>query len=337
MSLITPPLREHWLTVVLAINSVLWGTVILLTPNVWQINLLAAIGLFISGGGLWLHHYWAPTAERQAIAALTQQIDAKSTHNFNALSTQNLPREMHPLIDTLNHFLHRETEQSNQEHNFTSQASHELRTPLAGMRLQAQLAQRTNDPAQREKALGLIIKAIDRTTYLVEQLLTLSRYSHLQQELNPKAVTLLTLCQQLASEHQKTLTQRNIQLDLNCDPTLPPLSSFDDAIEVLIKNLFTNAVRHTPNNGIIRINNELLNPHRVRISVADSGPGIPKNEYTLVQMPFQKASDGQKRGTGLGLAIASRIAELHGSKLTLESADLGGLEVSVSLPVANNI
>ena len=118
-------------------------------------------------------------------------------------------------------------------------------------------------------------------------------------------------------------------------PTAPPatvLGSEDDMRSV-VSNLVANALRHAPDGGLVRCSVSLRG-NRVRLEVADDGPGIPAAERASVLKPYQRgtsATDGDN-GHGLGLAIVGRIVDEHHGRLSIGTAPEGGALVTVELP-----
>ena len=107
-----------------------------------------------------------------------------------------------------------------------------------------------------------------------------------------------------------------------------------DAIKQVIFNLLSNAVRFTPQGGEVDVNAARVNGE-VRISVADTGPGIAPEDHRSIFEEFQQAEAGleQRDGTGLGLALSKRFVELHGGRIWLESEPGHGSTFVFTLPV----
>jgi two-component system OmpR family sensor kinase len=106
-----------------------------------------------------------------------------------------------------------------------------------------------------------------------------------------------------------------------------------DALMILMRNLVDNAIKYTPNGGTVDVVGA-ADAGAARITVEDSGPGIPPEERERVFDRFYRVPGSDAAGSGLGLAIIKSIAERHGASLALgESKRLGGLEVTVTFPV----
>ncbi|TNC81227.1 MAG: hypothetical protein C9356_10195 [Oleiphilus sp.] len=332
MGRITPMKQLYWLALVFCaiawVGSVAW--ILITIPLSWP---LAALVL-LSGGfvvtALWLHYHTLPIRTGQKIVELAQSIQALNTERLTTLTVDDQPTELRPLIEAFNRFLKLEQERLQHEHAFSSEASHQLRTPLAGIRLQAQIAQRVTDDEKRTKALDNIIKAIDRNTHLVEQLLDYSRLTSFRHAASTPSIHLETESKDLLAKYAEKAQSNNIQFEHRIVPELPQISCAAHHMDLMLKNLLDNALRYTPDSGQVMVNIEALDSG-VKLSVEDSGPGIAPDQISTVQSPFQTSSSGKKHGTGLGLAIVKRITEIYGATLELGSSPLGGLRASVVL------
>jgi signal transduction histidine kinase len=104
----------------------------------------------------------------------------------------------------------------------------------------------------------------------------------------------------------------------------------------VLTNLLGNAVKFTPEGGLIRVEAEPYGPDAVEFSVSDSGPGIAPEVIPSIFEPFTQAKDGATLGTGLGLSIAKGIVEAHGGQISVESAPGAGttFRFTLSRPTA---
>jgi len=269
------------------------------------------------------------------IAGLTKQLKGFETGKLNGLPLDACPRDLIALSQAINSYLKLESDRITHEQMFSSEASHELRTPLAGIRIQAQIAQRTKDPEQQQKALSNIIKTIDKSTRLVQQLLTFSKLTKRRTAAERSNVMLSEILHKVIESKKTIQEQGHISLSLDIDSTTDSIEmgSHEEHLAALFDNLYTNALNHTPQDGLISLSLTLVG-EQLSFVIQDSGQGIPETEYERVVIPFQKSLDGRIKGSGLGLAICDRIASLHGGRLILsKSTDLKGLEVRAHLIV----
>jgi two-component system sensor histidine kinase QseC len=282
-----------------------------------------------------LHRDTVPRNIVDSISKLTKQLKGFETGQKNHLSLDACPRDLIALSLVINAHLKLESDRITHEQMFSSEASHELRTPLAGIRIQAQIAQRTKDPEQQQKALTSIIKAIDRNSRLLQQLLIYSRLTKRRTNAERSKLKLSEIIDRVIKSHQEAQDKGHIKLLLNIDPSTNEIEieSHEEHLVILFDNLFTNAINHTPQQGVISLSLTLVG-NQLSIVIEDSGLGVPETEYARIVKPFQKSQDGGVKGTGLGLAICERITSLHEGRLILSpSTELKGLAVRAHLIV----
>jgi signal transduction histidine kinase len=133
----------------------------------------------------------------------------------------------------------------------------------------------------------------------------------------------------------KPMSTDNVRITTALDPALPPLLGSANALQQVLLNLLTNAREAMAGGGEIRIETgpDPEHPGRLRLMVADTGPGIPAADLPHVFEPFYTTKPS---GTGLGLALCNEIVEAHGGRLRLESRP-GATTVTVWLPSASQL
>ncbi|MEW5954722.1 MAG: ATP-binding protein [Bacillota bacterium] len=130
--------------------------------------------------------------------------------------------------------------------------------------------------------------------------------------------------------------EKGIVMPWFCPADLPPLLANRDRLEQVMLNLLDNAIRHTPEGGVVEVK-ACVQDDFVVIEVADSGPGIPGDELDLIWEKFYKIDKSRSRaggGTGLGLAIVKRIVENMGGSVQVSSSYGQGARFIVSLNIA---
>ncbi len=278
-------------------------------------------------------HNRLPSNIIDGIAKLTKQLKGFETGKLDDPLIDVCPRGLIALSQAINSYLKLELDRIAHEQMFSLEASHELRTPLAGIRIQAQIAQRTKNPEQQQKALSSIIKTIDKSTRLVEQLLTFSRLTKRRTDAERSNVMLSEILNNVVVSHKTIQEERHISLDIDASTGSIKTMSHEEHLAVLFDNLYTNALNHTPQDGKILISLILVG-EQLSFVIEDSGLGIQETEYERVVIPFQKSQDGRLKGSGLGLAICDRITSLHGGRLVLsQSNELKGLAVTAHLMI----
>jgi two-component system OmpR family sensor kinase len=249
------------------------------------------------------------------------------------LAQRDLPDEVEPLVEALNGLLGRLKDAAERERAFIADAAHELRTPLTAIALQAELAERAPEGAQRAAACAALKGGIERATRLVQQLLTLARNEPHALERKQERVDLADVARAVIAEQAAIADGKGVELGLTSDaPAI--VEGEPEALRILLGNLVDNAVRYTPSGGSIEV--KLANSeHAVQLIVSDTGPGIPQEARERVFDRFYRHDTSVGTGSGLGLAIVREIALRHGAAIALADASArGGLCVTVAFPRA---
>jgi signal transduction histidine kinase len=264
------------------------------------------------------------------VAAEVQRRDART---LAPLGTNNLPREVEPLVSELNRLLERLQRAFSAQRAFISDAAHELRSPLTALRLQLQLLDRAPDETERFEARARLGAAVERAIHLVEQLLALARSEPQEAPMDLENVDLSAAAAEGIKDTHDLALARNIDLGLDATPGLF-IRGNREALRTLVRNLVDNAVRYTPPGGTVQVRCRSVAPDAV-LEVSDTGPGIAAADRERVFDRFYRRAAAQEGGTGLGLAIVKAIAERHGARIDLGEAAGGGLHVSVRFPSAS--
>jgi two-component system sensor histidine kinase QseC len=264
---------------------------------------------------------------------LASQINRRSGDNLELITSDYKYREIVTIKNALNQLLHRLKETLAREKRITSDAAHELRTPLAAIRLHTELAKNAKNKEQQNESLDQVIHGVDRTTHLVEQLLTLAR---LEPELLAKdfaEVNLTALIIEECALLSPLAINKDIDISFN-ETQFEYINGHESSLRLLIRNLLTNAIAYTPPGGKINIS---LAKHKQQIIliVEDSGPGISEADRERVMERFYRAENHQTPGCGIGLSIVDRVVQMHQGSLVLSQADSGqGLKVIIQLTAA---
>jgi signal transduction histidine kinase len=264
------------------------------------------------------------------VAAEVQRRDART---LAPLGTDNLPREIEPLVSELNRLLERLQRAFAAQRAFISDAAHELRSPLTALRLQLQLLDRAPDETERLEARARLGAAVERAIHLVEQLLALARSEPQDAAVDLEKVDLAAAAAEAIRDTHDLALARKIDLGLEAAPGLYILGN-REAVRTLVRNLVDNAVRYAPLGGTVQVRCRSA-AQQALLEVSDTGPGIPAAERDRVFDRFYRRAAAQEGGTGLGLAIVKAIAERHGARIELGDAPGGGLHVAVNFPPAS--
>ncbi len=215
------------------------------------------------------------------------------------------------------------------ERLFLMRVSHELRTPLTAIRNQvdALVDGIFDDDASRGTAYAAITAESARLNRLVGDLLDLARLQAKRFGMEADEVDLNVLLDQVVTGQGGDARDRDIAISLQAG-TLPVIIGDGDRILQIVSNLVRNAIRWTPDAGIITVS-ALAEAGRVWITVDDSGPGIPLDKRVSIFRAFY-TEDGA--GTGLGLAIARELAVVMGGSVVVGDSPHGGARFVVELP-----
>jgi signal transduction histidine kinase len=219
-----------------------------------------------------------------------------------------------------------------QRRTFMADVTHELRTPLSVIRGQAEAIADGVYPADPAH-LAPILDATQTLERLVEDLRTLALTDTGSLVLNKEPTELGALVKDAVDSFQSKAEAAGVSLAAEAPDGLPAVDVDPARIRQVIGNLLSNAVRHTPSGGSVRLTTE-ASGDRVTVAVKDTGEGIPSDLLPRVFERFVKGSDSS--GSGLGLAIAHDIAAAHGGRLEIESKPGQGTTVRLTLPARLN-
>jgi signal transduction histidine kinase len=217
----------------------------------------------------------------------------------------------------------------------TADIAHELRTPLAVQRANLEALQDGVYPLTVEN-LTPVVEQNHLLTHLVDDLRTLALADAGQIELECTPTDLPALVQRVVEQFQPQAAKNQVSLHFSSPATPMQLISLDPIrVEQMLTNLLSNALRYTPQSGQIEIAINQL-PKFARLTVSDTGPGIPQDALPFIFERFYRADKSRSRaegGSGLGLAIARNLARAHGGDLTATNHASGGALFTLTLPL----
>lgn len=222
--------------------------------------------------------------------------------------------------------------------DFIANVSHELRTPIAMLQgySEAILDDVVQSEEDRNEMIRIIYDESQRMGRLVTDLLDLARMESGHIRLYKESVPIVQVLERMTQKFMQVAKEKHVYLKFI--PELPDdtmIQLDEDRLEQVLTNLIDNAIRHTPEGGTVSVSlaNELS---YARISVSDTGIGIPADDLPYVFERFYKADKARTRakgGTGLGLAIARNIVEAHEGKIKVESVEKEGTSFTFYLPM----
>ena len=279
------------------VNGIAWN-------NAWPFLLVVP---FWGLGMAWLvHRTLAP------VRGLAAEVSALDPGNLVPVPGRDVPDELRPLHQALNDLIGRLAGAMENERRFTGDAAHELRTPIAALRAQLDAWRLAPDAATREAALAKARAALERMSRLVTQLLTLARLEGAAAPAG-EPVDLAEVTRQACLEVADQALARDIDLSLTAEAA--PMSGEPDALDILLRNLLDNALRHAPQGGKVAVK-VTAGDRGPRLQVQDNGPGVPEPLRQELGRRFRRLDNTDARGVGLGLSIVLRIAERHAARVT---------------------
>lgn len=243
--------------------------------------------------------------------------------------------ELQRLSDTLNEMLDRIETAFLRVTQFTADASHELRTPVSLIRTEAELAlRRSRGEAEYKESLRHILLEAERTTALIEQLLSLARTDSGRETVKLQPLNLGQVLNGVVEGWQQVATMRSMQLSAKIDEASVFVVGDEPLLRRLADILLDNAFKYTPSPGWVRLSLEQTADKAV-MTVQDSGVGIAPEEQSKIFERFYRVDKARSRaqgGTGLGLAIAQWIVTQHHGSIAVESRPGEGATFRVELP-----
>ena len=223
--------------------------------------------------------------------------------------------------------------------DFVLTVSHELRTPVTVVKGFAEMltAQKRALSARQYEAAEIISDSAGQLQNMINDLLDLARSDAGKLRINPKPTPAGTLAQKMGRQMRPHFEEKDQRLTVSVEKGLPNVEADADRIAQVLANLLTNANKYTPSGARVRLT-AASNGKQVEYSVADNGPGLAAEEAEHVFERFWRAQSGETQevgGTGLGLAIARSLVELHGGRITVDSAEGKGTTFKFTLPIAD--
>jgi signal transduction histidine kinase len=217
-----------------------------------------------------------------------------------------------------------------------SVVAHDLRNPLALVAMNAEMLLEMIDPdadPYQLEMLSSLERAASRMQRLVEDLLDMSGIEQGGLSVQPSPCSLESLCREAIASATLAARGAGISLAIEVQRELPFVMADDARLLQVLSNLIGNALKFTPAGGVVTLVCERI-AGDVRVSVRDTGSGIPADQVPHVFGAFWQARDADRRGVGLGLWIARTIVESHGGRIWVESREGEGSTFTFTIPVA---
>jgi len=232
-----------------------------------------------------------------------------------------VPIELQELVHSFNHMIGRLEEGFERLSHFSSDIAHELRTPLTNLITQTQVTlSKAREPEAYRELLYSSLEELERLAKMVGDMLWLAKCDN---DLIKPLLAPLDLAQEFRElfDFFGALAAEN-SIELALKGYAPEIEADRDLLRRALSNLLSNAIRHTPVGGTVRVRLAVSEDGRINVSVANPGIDIPPEHLSKLFDRFYRVDPSRQRqseGAGLGLAIAKSIIESHDGHLTVQS------------------
>jgi two-component system sensor histidine kinase BaeS len=245
--------------------------------------------------------------------------------------------ELGELAETFNAMAEAVGHQEGLRRRMAADIAHELRTPLAVVQADLEAMLDGVRPLSRE-AVSEIHRETQLLSRLIADLRDLSLAEAGRLPLHRRPADLAELARTSASRFASRAEERGVRLAVDAPEGLPLVDADRDRISQVLGNLLENAIRHTPEGGEVAVRLEPSpQPEEVRVTVRDTGPGVPEEHLPNVFERFYRADRARARangGSGIGLAVVKQLVEAHGGRVWAESPPGEGATFGFALPAA---
>ncbi len=228
-----------------------------------------------------------------------------------------------------------------------SMLAHDLRNPLTAASIAIETLQSNFNSEQGtfERLTSVLVnhlfkqarsqtRTIDR---MITDLLQVGRGSDREFPIQPQKLDLGEMCEDALAEFSDRYRSKNLKVETDIPQDLPYVYADPDRIRQVLNNLLDNAIKYTPENGIITLCGLHRTTQKVQISIGDSGPGIPEeNRDRIFENRYRLERDESKDGYGIGLSVCQRIIRAHYGQIWVDTSPQNGAWFHFTLPVYPN-
>jgi signal transduction histidine kinase len=319
-----------------------WMTARLMFASEHDLQLATILLVFASGIAIVLGGFFA-SALTERLSRLESATRILQTGDLTARASVSgsdeiaaLARSFNRMAGQLEAAAEKQKELDRLRRDLVAWAGHDLRTPLASIRLlvEALADGVVSDPETSQQYLVQARKQVDTLAALVDDLFQVSQLDAGGLSLRCEPASLTDLLSDTIESFSGMAAQRSIRLEGSAAPGIDPLEMDVQRMGRVLNNLVSNALRHTPPGGLVSIRAE-REAGFVRVTVQDSGEGIPSEDLSHVFERFYRGDKSRSRatgGAGLGLAIAKGIVEAHGGSIAVQSQPGQGATFTFTVP-----
>lgn len=319
-----------------------WMTARLMFASEHDLQLATILLVFASGIAIVLGGFFA-SALTERLSRLESATRILQTGDLTARASVSgsdeiaaLARSFNQMAGQLEAAAEKQKELDRLRRDLVAWAGHDLRTPLASIRLlvEALADGVVSDPETSQQYLVQARKQVDTLAALVDDLFQVSQLDAGGLSLHCEPASLTDLLSDTIESFSGMAAQRGIRLEGSAAPGIDPLEMDVQRMGRVLNNLVSNALRHTPPGGLVSIRAE-REAGFVRVTVQDSGEGIPSEDLAHIFERFYRGDKSRSRatgGAGLGLAIAKGIVEAHGGSIAVQSQPGQGATFTFTVP-----
>jgi len=276
------------------------------------------------------------TLELKPLMQLHRDLQEREVDDLTPLRTTALQGELQPVVETINQYALRLTNQVDLQKRFVADAAHQLRTPVALISTQLDYASHLAASPELGETLQALRASSRKLKELINQLLSLSQAeAYRAANLPRQAINLPEMAEEVLIDLAVMADDKGIDLGLSSACADAAVIGYPALVRAILFNLVDNAIRYTPRGGKVTVNIMRFGPH-VLLQIDDTGPGIPAEPRRHVFERFNRGNVNDNDGFGLGLAIVGEAVKACMAEIELESIpDFMGLRVTVRFSVAS--
>ncbi len=283
------------------------------------------IGFFLLTAAL---SFWVTTTTIGQLNKLTNSVTRRGPQDLSPFKKP-VPKEMAPLVMSLNSLMGRLDQSLSQSEDFIAEAAHRVRTPLATVRSYAEATLHRVEREDNREALKAMVRAIDESSRAAGQLLDHAMITFRADHLEREEIDLVVLIRDLVQRLIPIAEMKELTLSLTGEPSVP-YSGDPILIQNAVRNMIDNAMKYAPSDSTVEV--MIIAHPEPQIQVRDAGPGFPPDEIDTLTRRFERGQNAAGTiGSGLGLTIAQDVATAHGGSLILKNRSKGGACVILSL------
>jgi heavy metal sensor kinase len=246
-----------------------------------------------------------------------------ATDLSHRIEVPNVRDELHDLAETFNRMLSRLEDAFERQRRFSSDVSHELRTPLTAIRGEAELAlRRERSAAEYREALETIQRESKSMGATVEDLLLLARAETGALPTTKTSVATLDFLHNAVARADQLAKGKHVQISVDTATAPEKFYAAENYLALALGNILSNAIKHSPENGVVSLTCGASGKNGLTFTVADQGEGIPQKLLEKIFDPFFRVDSARNRvagGVGIGLSLARAMAKLHDGDVRAES------------------